>query len=165
MTSTEFMYSLCSPVTFNLHCESRAFVDSGKWYCPGHVVALSQSRPRPTLVALCWSAWSPAWKVTLEELDHFYLDVRTQGSPGMPCQHLTVHSALSAMLKTTFTMAYWLSVPAWLTVEEVSWCHSVLASKLCKYVFLDSEIRDPMLFSLSPHWNGTLIFAPKCRSD
>ena len=28
------------------------------------------------------SAWSPAWKVAMEELDHFYLDVRTQGSPG-----------------------------------------------------------------------------------
>ena len=57
----------------------------------------------------------------------------------MPCQHLKVCCAqcLSAILKNTFTMADRLSVPAWLTVtvEELSWCHSVLASELGKYVF------------------------------
>ena len=68
----------------------------------------------------------------MEELDHFYLDVTR-----MPCQHLKVCCAqgLSAILKNTFTMADWLSVPAWLTVavEELSWCHSVLASELDGY--------------------------------
>ena len=100
---------------------------------------------------------SPAWKVTMEELDHFYLDVRTQGSTGMPCQHLTVHSVLSAMLKTTFTMSDWLTVPTWLTVEELSWCHSYMASKVGKYVFwiLKLEIRCYFHFNLIGigHWS------------
>ena len=46
-----------------------------------------------------------------------------------------VYSILPAMLKTTFTLPDWLFVPTWLTVEELKWCHSVLASQLNEYVF------------------------------
>ena len=102
-------------------------------------------------------------KLKWRNLTTFYWDVTR-----MPCQHLKVCcvQGLSAMLKNTFTMADWLSVPAWLTVtvDELSWCHSVLASELGKYVFSASEIRDLVLFSLSSYWNRTLNFATNCRS-
>ena len=93
-----------------------------------------RSRTLTDLPCTLPSAWLPAWKVEMEELDYFYLDVTR-----MPCQHLKVCcvQGLSAMLKNTFTIADWLSVPAWLTVtvDGLSWCHSVLASELGKYVF------------------------------
>ena len=48
--SMKQVYS-CSLITFNPQFDSRVFVDCGNWDYPGHVVALSQSQPRPAPVA------------------------------------------------------------------------------------------------------------------
>ena len=46
----------------------------------------------------------------------------------------------------------WPPVPAWLVVEKFSCCRSVLATDLGRHI-LASEIRDPVLYWLSTHWN------------
>ena len=58
MTSNEFRCNLYSTVTFNPNFENGVIVDSGYWHCPGHVVARSQTRPRPGPVAPFWRLYS-----------------------------------------------------------------------------------------------------------